>query len=98
VTPAVAEQVEIEARYTGYVERQEAEIKAFRRDENLSLPESVDYAAIGGLSNEVRLKLTAAKPATLGAAARIPGVTPAALTALLKHVRRRNVSRETIRA
>jgi tRNA uridine 5-carboxymethylaminomethyl modification enzyme len=87
--PDVAEQLEIEARYAGYLERQEADIRAFRRDESLSLPEDLDYGAIGSLSNEVRLKLDRARPATLGAAARISGVTPAAITALLRHVRRR---------
>ena len=86
----VAEQLEIEGRYTGYIERQTADIHAFRKDEALVLPASLDFGQIGGLSNEVRLKLQAARPATLGAAARIPGITPAALTALLRHVRRRD--------
>jgi tRNA uridine 5-carboxymethylaminomethyl modification enzyme len=87
--PDVAEQLEIEGRYAGYLDRQEADIRAFRRDEDLALPDGLDYAAIGGLSSEVRSKLDAARPETLGAAARIPGVTPAALTALLRHARRR---------
>ncbi len=86
VRPEVREQLEIEGRYAGYMERQEADIRAFRRDESLALPESLNYAVIGGLSTEVRQKLAAAKPPTLGAAARIPGITPAALTALLRHV------------
>jgi tRNA uridine 5-carboxymethylaminomethyl modification enzyme len=84
----VAEQLEIEGRYAGYMDRQTADILAFRRDESLELPDDLDYGAIGSLSNEVRLKLQAAKPATLGAAGRIPGVTPAAMTALLAHVKR----------
>ena len=84
----VAEQLEIEARYAAYLGRQEADIRAFRRDETLALPEALDYRAVGSLSTEVLEKLTAARPATLGAASRIPGVTPAALTALLRHVRR----------
>jgi len=84
----VAEQLEIEGRYSGYLDRQTSDILAFRRDEALELPADLDYAAIGSLSNEVRLKLDKARPATLGAAGRIPGVTPAALTALLAHVRR----------
>lgn len=88
VRPDVREQLEIEGRYAGYMERQEADIRAFRKDEALSLPESLDYAEIGGLSNEVRQKLSTARPATLGAAARIPGITPAGLTALLRHVRK----------
>ena len=86
---AVAEQIEIDAQYSGYVERQEADIRAFRKDETLILPEGLDYGAVGGLSNEVRQKLEEARPATLGAASRISGVTPAALVALLRHVRRR---------
>ncbi len=84
----VEEQLEIDGRYAGYVGRQEADIRAFRKDESLHLPADLDYTLIGGLSTEVRQKLTAAQPVTLGAAARIPGVTPAALTALLKYVNR----------
>jgi tRNA uridine 5-carboxymethylaminomethyl modification enzyme len=66
----------------------EADILAFRRDEALVLPEELDYSAVAGLSNEVREKLVRTRPTTLGAAARIAGVTPAALTALLAHVRK----------
>ncbi|MFQ5958441.1 MAG: tRNA uridine-5-carboxymethylaminomethyl(34) synthesis enzyme MnmG [Alphaproteobacteria bacterium] len=88
LAPEIAEQIEIDARYAGYLARQDADIRAFRRDEALALAENLDYAAIGGLSSEAREKLAAARPATLGAAGRIPGVTPAALTALLRHVRR----------
>ena len=87
--PAVREQVEIDASYAGYLDRQLADVTAFRRDEDLRLPAELDYAAIGGLSNEVRQKLSAVRPLTLGQAARIEGVTPGALTALLAHVRRR---------
>jgi tRNA uridine 5-carboxymethylaminomethyl modification enzyme len=86
--PDVVEQLEIEARYGGYLERQEADVRAFRRDEAMKLPVDLEYATIGGLSNEVRAKLDQVRPMTLGAAARIPGVTPAALVALLRHVRR----------
>jgi tRNA uridine 5-carboxymethylaminomethyl modification enzyme len=82
------EQLEVDARYQGYLGRQEADIRAFRRDEALALPPDLDYDAISSLSVEVRSKLAATRPATLGAAARISGVTPAALTALLRHVRR----------
>ena len=89
LAPEVAEQVEIDARYAGYLERQERDIATFRRDEALLLPDDLDYAAIGSLSHEICGKLAAARPATLGAAARISGVTPAALVALLRHVRRR---------
>jgi len=86
--PAVREQIEIEAAYAGYLDRQAADVEAFRRDEDLALPADLDYAAIGGLSNEVRAKLAAVRPQTLGQAGRIEGVTPGALTALLAHVRR----------
>lgn len=89
IAPEVAEQVEIEARYMGYLDRQDADVRAFRRDEALILPDDLDYGAIHGLSNEVREKLLAARPATLGAAGRIPGMTPAALVALLRHVKRK---------
>ncbi|HEX2801550.1 MAG TPA: FAD-dependent oxidoreductase, partial [Phenylobacterium sp.] len=88
-SPAVREQVEIDAAYAGYLDRQAADVAAFRRDEDLRLPGDLDYANIGGLSNEVRQKLAAVGPLTLGQAARIEGVTPGALTALLAHVRRR---------
>ena len=103
IAPQIARQLEIEARYAGYLERQEADIRAFRRDESLHLPADLDFDAIPALSTEARCKLAHARPATLGAAARISGVTPAALTALLAYVRRANgrpgaVSRETRRA
>lgn len=84
----VAEQIEIDCRYAGYLDRQEADIRAFRRDEALSLPPDLDYTEVGSLSNEIRAKLSAARPTTLGAAGRIAGVTPAALVALLKFVKR----------
>jgi tRNA uridine 5-carboxymethylaminomethyl modification enzyme len=84
----ICEQLEIDARYAGYLERQEADIRAFRRDEALLLPRDLDYDAVGSLSSEIRLKLRAARPETLGAAARVSGVTPAALVALLRFVRR----------
>jgi tRNA uridine 5-carboxymethylaminomethyl modification enzyme len=87
--PATAEQLEIEALYAGYLLRQQDDIAAFRRDEALAVPPDLDYGAIGSLSNEVRQKLEAVRPTTLGQASRIAGVTPAALVALLRHVRRR---------
>ncbi len=87
--PAVVrEQIEIDAAYAGYLDRQAADVVAFRRDEDLRFPPELDFAGIGGLSNEVREKLAAIQPQTLGQAARIEGVTPGALTALLAHVRR----------
>ncbi len=88
VAADVAEQLESEARYAGYLERQEADIRAYRRDEALVLPDLIDYGAIPSLSNEVRQILRRSRPATLGAAARLPGMTPAALVALLRYVRR----------
>ena len=87
--PEIAEQVEIDARYAGYLERQARDIAAFRRDEALLLPAALDYTAVGGLSREVTQKLTSTRPTTLGAAARISGVTPAALVTLLRYVKRR---------
>ena len=87
-SPAVREQVEIDAAYSGYLDRQAADAEAFRRDESLRLPASLDYGAVGGLSNEIREKLSAIRPLTLGQAARIEGMTPGALTALLAHARR----------
>ena len=86
--PETAEQLETNGQYSGYLNRQEADIRAFRSDEALTLPADLNYEKIGGLSTEVKSKLGDAKPATLGAAARISGVTPVALTALLGHVRR----------
>jgi tRNA uridine 5-carboxymethylaminomethyl modification enzyme len=86
--PAIAEQILIDAKYAGYLDRQEADISAFRKDENLALPADFDYGALPAISTEIRNKLKAAKPVTLGAASRIPGVTPAALTALLRYVRK----------
>jgi tRNA uridine 5-carboxymethylaminomethyl modification enzyme len=91
----VVEQVGIDAAYAGYLGRQAADAEALRRDEALVIPADLDFAAVGGLSNEVREKLTAVRPRTLGQAGRIEGVTPGALTALLAHVRR---SRETAAA
>jgi tRNA uridine 5-carboxymethylaminomethyl modification enzyme len=85
--PGIAEQLEIDGLYRGYLDRQEADIRAFRKDEALALPAALDYGTIGGLSAEIREKLTATRPATLGQAARIAGVTPAALVALLRHVK-----------
>ena len=84
----VIEQLEIDGKYAGYMERQNIDIRAFRKDENLVLPEDMDLDAVGSLSVEIRQKLRQIKPKTLGAAARIPGMTPAALVALLRFVKR----------
>ena len=86
--PVVAEQIEIDGRYAAYLERQEADLAAFRRDEALTLSSALDYGAIPSLSQEAREALAASRPATLGAAARLPGVTAAALIALLRYVKR----------
>ena len=87
LNPRISEQLQIDAQYSGYLGRQEADILAFRRDEGLALPDNLDYQAVQGLSTEVRQKLSTIRPATLGQAARIDGVTPAALTLVLAHVR-----------
>ncbi len=96
LSPVSVEQVEIDARYAGYLDRQEADIRALRRDDALTLPADLDYGAVGSLSTEIRLVLTRTRPDTLGAAARIPGVTPAALAALLRHVKRREPPRDAV--
>ena len=85
---AVIEQVEIQALYKGYLERQEQEIKQFRKDETVNIPEDLDFWSIDSLSNEIREKLTFHKPATIGAAGRIPGVTPAATAAVMIHLKK----------
>jgi len=88
IPDGIGGQIETEGLYASYLARQERDIDAFRRDEQLALPRDIDYETIGGLSNEARQKLASAQPETLGAASRISGVTPAALVALLRHVRR----------
>jgi len=91
----IAEQIEIDAVYHGYIDRQQADIVAFRNDEGVRIPAGFDYASVGGLSNEVREKLERAEPATLGGAARIEGVTPGALTAVLARLKRLERERKT---
>ncbi len=90
VEPEIREQIECDALYAGYMDRHDADIEAFRKDEELIIPESLNYADVGSLSNEVRTKLEQARPVTLGAASRIPGVTPAAIVSLLRHVKRKD--------
>jgi tRNA uridine 5-carboxymethylaminomethyl modification enzyme len=87
ISAFIREQLEIDAQYAGYLDRQDADILAFRRDEGRILPADLDYAAVHGLSTEIRQKLGRIRPATLGQAARIDGMTPAALTLVLAHVR-----------
>ncbi|HEX6638585.1 MAG TPA: tRNA uridine-5-carboxymethylaminomethyl(34) synthesis enzyme MnmG, partial [Steroidobacteraceae bacterium] len=81
-------QLEVAAKYSGYIERQEEEIARHRRHEETSLPPDLDYAHVAGLSNEVRQKLAQLRPATVGQAARVPGVTPAAVSILLVHLKK----------
>jgi tRNA uridine 5-carboxymethylaminomethyl modification enzyme len=92
----IAEQLEIDAKYEVYLSRQIADVESYRRDEGLLLPEDIDYATLPGLSNEVRHKLQSHRPRTIGQAGRIDGITPAALTLLLAHVRRQQ--RKPVRA
>ncbi|HWR87498.1 MAG TPA: hypothetical protein VN277_03655, partial [Acidiferrobacterales bacterium] len=85
----VTEQIEIQAKYAGYIDRQQDEIDKHQRHEDTRLPEELDYAVVRGLSIEARQKLTRHRPATLGQAARISGITPAAISLLLVHLKRR---------
>ena len=82
-------QVEVQAKYAGYLKRQSDEIDRALRNEELRLPADIDYAKVGGLSNEARQRLRDVRPETLGQAARIPGLTPAAVSLLLVHLKRR---------
>lgn len=84
----VAEQVEIQCKYAGYIDRQQEEIERQRRNESTRLPDWLDYAQVRGLSNEVRQKLQTQRPATIGQASRIPGITPAAISLLLVHLKK----------
>jgi tRNA uridine 5-carboxymethylaminomethyl modification enzyme len=83
-------QVDVQAKYTGYIDRQHDEIERQRRSEETRLPEALDYAQVRGLSHEVRQKLSQQRPTTLGQAARIPGLTPAAISILLIHLKRQH--------
>ncbi|MCG8433666.1 MAG: tRNA uridine-5-carboxymethylaminomethyl(34) synthesis enzyme MnmG, partial [Gammaproteobacteria bacterium] len=85
---AVAEQVEIQTKYAGYIDRQRDEIERAKRQDNTRLPKGFDYARVSGLSNEVCQKLTEIQPETIGRAARIPGITPAAISLLLIHLKK----------
>ncbi|MEZ5530589.1 MAG: tRNA uridine-5-carboxymethylaminomethyl(34) synthesis enzyme MnmG [Porticoccaceae bacterium] len=92
----VAEQVEIEAKYSGYIDRQQDEIDRMRRQENTPIPADFDYQAVKGLSNEVKQKLTEARPETLARASRIPGVTPAAVSLLLIYLKKKSTAEQKI--
>jgi tRNA uridine 5-carboxymethylaminomethyl modification enzyme len=87
IEPAIAAQVEVDAKYAVYLERQTAEVASFRRDEALLLPDNIDYSRLPGLSNEAKVRLAQARPRSLGQAARLEGITPAALTILASQVR-----------
>ena len=86
--PDVREQIEIEATYQSYLERQQEDINLFRQEEQMKIPEDINYDLVGSLSNEIREKLKRTRPVTFGAASRIPGVTPAAMGALMSYIRR----------
>jgi tRNA uridine 5-carboxymethylaminomethyl modification enzyme len=86
----VAVQLEVQAKYTGYIDRQQDEIERQRRHEETQLPVDLDYSVVRGLSTEVRQKLRDARPTTIGQASRVPGVTPAAISILLVHLKRRH--------
>jgi len=83
-------QIDVEAKYSGYLKRQNEEIERQRRHEELRLPENIDYGDVSGLSNEARQRLRDVRPETLGQAARIPGLTPAAVSLLLVHLKKRD--------
>ena len=85
-------QVEVRAKYAGYIERQEDEVERQRRNEETRLPDDLDYAQVAGLSHEVRQKLAEARPATIGLAGRLPGMTPAAVSILIVHLKKRSYS------
>ncbi|HZD54410.1 MAG TPA: tRNA uridine-5-carboxymethylaminomethyl(34) synthesis enzyme MnmG, partial [Woeseiaceae bacterium] len=95
--PEAAEQVElaleVEARYAGYIERQQREIERFDRQESLALPADLDYGAVSGLSHEARQRLERVRPATLGQASRLEGVTPASISLILIHLKKRHLKR-----
>lgn len=93
IDPQVAEQIEIRTKYAGYIDRQQGEIERLRASENIRLPVDIDYQGISGLSKEIQGKLANARPETLGQASRIPGVTPAAVSLLMVHLKKRGAGR-----
>ena len=84
--------MEIHTKYAGYIERQQEEINRLRQHEQTRIPDSLDYLALNGLSNEIKHKLADVRPETLGQASRIPGVTPAAVSLLLIHLKKRSAA------
>ena len=91
VPPKIDEQIEISAHYSGYLDKQEADILAFKRDENLIIPNKINYNELNGLSNEVKAKFNKIRPKTMGQALRIDGITPSAVYILLSHVKRKSI-------
>ena len=91
LAPQLRTALDVRARYSGYIERAQQEIERARRNEHTTLPGDLDYRALAGLSNEVRQKLCEIRPATLGQAARVPGVTPVAVSILLVHLKKRRL-------
>jgi len=87
----IDEQIEINSHYRGYLKKQKADILAFKRDENLLIPDKTDYDSLSGLSNEVKAKFKEIMPKTMGQALRIDGITPAAAYILLSHVKRKSI-------
>ena len=87
----IDEQIEINDHYRGYLKKQKADILAFKRDENLIIPDKIDYDSLSGLSNEVKSKFKSIQPKTMGQALRIDGITPAAVYILLSHVKRKSI-------
>ena len=92
VAEAVAHQIAIQCKYAGYIERQQQDVDRLHRHESMIIPGDLDFSSIDGLSNEIRQKLQEAKPSNLARAGRIPGVTPAALSILLIHLKKRELS------
>ena len=89
----IALQLDVQAKYSGYIERQEREIAKQAKQESLRLPEDIDYESINGLSNEARQRLVAARPATLGQASRLEGMTPSAVSLILVHLKKRQLKK-----
>lgn len=94
VSEQVAEQIEIDAKYSGYIARQQEDIDRLRAHENTAIPDGFDYLSVEGLSNELKQKLSEAEPQTLARASRIPGVTPAALSLLMVYLKKRGLLRK----
>jgi tRNA uridine 5-carboxymethylaminomethyl modification enzyme len=93
ISKEIDEQLEINAHYKGYLKKQKSDILAFKRDENLIIPDNVDYESLDGLSKEVKSKFINIRPSTLGQALRIDGITPAAAYILLSHIKRKSIKK-----